>query len=236
MTIDEALSLNSEGIKPIKNTVIQTVPQYHLDSTPIWREFLAGMRMALKRCKRGRVGLEVVAEHNVMLLHDAISNTAPYQIAMQNAEAATAQDHHWLDQVLLDDEQIRVSLLSAYQGQSIPLHDHPGTNGLLLVVQGKVQISRYDLVHKDSQNENSNVALAKVSDGMRGMGEVDILTNEHGNIHGMRAMTPRCVMLDIAIPPHQKASRNWYLPISSHVTNASHVFARRVTGEYFLPV
>ena len=211
LTIDEAMHLASTGIKPDTSRVEAHVPLFELDSTPIWREFLSGMRMAFKRCKRGKVGLEEVTEHNVLLLHEVISLTANFQLALRKAEQSVANDRHWYCQRLIDNEQVQANLLTIYQGQPLPLHDHPGSNGMQLVISGKAHVRRYNLA-QNVKSDHADVALIKIADRLLGMGEVDVFTSDRGNIHGMRAMSSRCIVLDITMPPSQHENASWYLP------------------------
>lgn len=159
---------------------------------------------------------------------------------MYNAAQSLPTDCHFLSQPLLQHEAIEVNLLTMFQKQDIPLHDHPDASGVMLVIEGKAQISRYDVV-QETQNANSTSAtLARVSDKTLSMGEVDILTSERGNIHGIRALTAKCNLLDITISPDKNAKRNWYLPhqvsgpnslAMCNIIDAPHLFANRVQAE-----
>lgn len=237
LTMEEALSLATYGerLKPIHRYDNQA-QLFDLETTPIWREFLSGMRVALKRCKAGTVGIEEIADHNIQLLHKELAKTTTFKAAVRNATTSQKDDHHWYWQSLLSSEKINAGLLTVYAGQPIPLHDHPGANGMIIVLQGKVRVSQYQLTQELNANHSANVALRKISDRHLGMGETDMFLHNRGNIHGMRALSQKCIILDILIPPQTSEERSWYLPTitDSDPVNSSHIFARRVQGEYFL--
>lgn len=236
MTLDEAFSRVSSRTSRKQAVAKAALPLFNIDSTPIWREFLADMGLALKRCKCAKVAFNEVAEHNILLLHEVISSTDIFKMALRNAELSNVHDHHWFSQPIVNHEAMHVSLLTTYIGQPIPLHDHPKSNGIVLVLSGKIQIRRYNLA-QNLKGRQGNVALEGISDRIFSMGEVDTYTEQSGNIHGIRAMTPKCHFLEVHIPPKDKnSSRSWYLPSGPNMVSSSHLFARRVQGEYFLPL
>lgn len=231
LTIEEALSLTTV-IKPGKQDV-QPVDLFHLDNMPIWREFLSGMRMALRRCKRSTLEIQEVGAHNIKLLHQALANTPNFRVAEKNALQSKPQDHHWFWQLLLNHPQIQAGIMTVFENQPVPLHDHPDGNGMIFVLHGKVRIHQYQLIQdlQEASSESDTVALRKISDRGLAMGEADVYLHDRGNIHGMRALSPKCIMLEIIIPPHEFKQRSWYLPTHSNQVNASHLFARQVVGE-----
>lgn len=238
LTMEEALSLATyrERLKP-NHRYDEQAQLFELETTPIWREFLSGMRVALKRCKAGTIGIEEIASHNIQLLHKELARTSTFKTAIRNASASHKEDHHWFWQNLLSSDKINAGLLTVYDGQPIPLHDHPGANGMIIVLQGKVRVSQYQLAQELTANSSANVALRKISDRRIGMGETDMFLHNRGNIHGMRALSQKCIILDILIPPQVNQERSWFLPTlsaDSDPVNSSHVFARRVEGDYFL--
>lgn len=106
-----------------------------------------------------------------------------------------------------------VFLLNA--GASIPLHDHPGMNGMLKVLYGKVSVSCYDKLQDGgaapSQFEpplaQSQVGSLRRS-ALRSVAEYSdnsgpcLLTPVQGNLHQIDAMDGPAAFLDILAPPY----------------------------------
>ncbi|XP_067101191.1 2-aminoethanethiol (cysteamine) dioxygenase a [Osmerus mordax] len=102
-------------------------------------------------------------------------------------------------------------------GASIPLHDHPGMNGMLKVLYGKVSIRCFDKLEKPPDTENDtqfdpplpafqNDSLRRSI--LRSTGEYSedsgpcILTPEQDNLHQIDAVEGPAAFLDILAPPY----------------------------------
>ncbi|XP_036402862.1 2-aminoethanethiol (cysteamine) dioxygenase b [Megalops cyprinoides] len=102
-------------------------------------------------------------------------------------------------------------------GTSIPLHDHPGMNGMLKVIYGKVRISCFDKMDKlpdaSSETQFSPPLLPFQRDSLRrsllsSVGEYTeesgpcILTPHKDNLHQVDAVDGPTAFLDILAPPY----------------------------------
>ncbi|XP_006630446.1 2-aminoethanethiol (cysteamine) dioxygenase a [Lepisosteus oculatus] len=102
-------------------------------------------------------------------------------------------------------------------GSSIPLHDHPGMNGMLKVLYGKVRISCFDKLDKpadaacEAQFTAPQVPYRKDAlrrSVLRSIGEYTeesgpcILTPQKDNLHQIDAVDGPTAFLDILAPPY----------------------------------
>ncbi|XP_051529736.1 2-aminoethanethiol dioxygenase-like [Myxocyprinus asiaticus] len=106
-----------------------------------------------------------------------------------------------------------VFLLKA--GASIPLHDHPGMNGMLKVLYGKVNIRCYDKLDKADGGESESEGHFEPFKGddvrramLRSSGQYSeqsgpcILTPLKDNLHEIDAVDGPAAFLDILAPPY----------------------------------
>ncbi|KAM4624182.1 2-aminoethanethiol (cysteamine) dioxygenase a isoform 1-T1 [Polymixia lowei] len=103
-------------------------------------------------------------------------------------------------------------------GASIPLHDHPGMNGMLKVLYGKVRIRCFDKLEHDLaassdlpvfdpplrpfQNDSLRRAALRSVGEFSGSSEPCLLTPRRDNLHQIDAVGGPAAFLDILAPPY----------------------------------
>lgn len=95
-------------------------------------------------------------------------------------------------------------------GASIPLHDHPGMNGMLKVLYGKVNIRCYDKLDKaagaEAEHERQGDAVSRAA--LRSSGQFSpqsgpcVLSPAKDNLHEIDAVDGPAAFLDILAPPY----------------------------------
>uniref|UniRef100_A0AAY4ABU6 2-aminoethanethiol dioxygenase n=1 Tax=Denticeps clupeoides TaxID=299321 RepID=A0AAY4ABU6_9TELE len=104
------------------------------------------------------------------------------------------------------------------RGASIPLHDHPGMDGILKVLYGKVNIRSFDKLDRPADGECDGLFDPPLAPGahkdalwrstLRSTGEFSeesgpcVLTPLQDNLHQIRAVGGPAAFLDILAPPY----------------------------------
>ena len=133
---------------------------------------------------------------------------------------------------LWDDEALRVGLLIVMPGAPIPLHDHPGSTGLLQVLEGRVIIRQYTL--RDLANSRGEPELVVLNvEGRRKYATNDYLIfgPEQGNIHAVSAVDGPCVLLDVLFHPYRDEERSWFMPLDADLNEPGCVLAMRMKDD-----
>lgn len=113
---------------------------------------------------------------------------------------------------LLETEQINAGLLTVYPDSSIPMHDHPGSTGLLVVLKGHVILRQYKVMEQSKSNKN-RLHLKRTSVSSIGENAFSVFGPEEGNIHSLEADQEPCVLFDLMFSPYKPEDRSWFLPM-----------------------
>uniref|UniRef100_A0A8C6TL42 2-aminoethanethiol (cysteamine) dioxygenase a n=1 Tax=Neogobius melanostomus TaxID=47308 RepID=A0A8C6TL42_9GOBI len=86
-------------------------------------------------------------------------------------------------------------------GASIPLHDHPGMNGMLKVLYGKVSVRCFDKLDSEDVPSLCRSMLRCVSEYSPSSTPC-LLTPQRDNLHQIQALGGPAAFLDILAPPY----------------------------------
>ncbi|MCY3883326.1 MAG: hypothetical protein OXG24_00230 [Gammaproteobacteria bacterium] len=112
------------------------------------------------------------------------------------------------------ERRFMISLVEFEKGDVIPLHDHPDMTGVVLCIEGRVDVQHFDKLEETS---NSNRPLLQEERTVQMKpGDIATLTTERGNIHTLQALE-FSRMIDVFTPPYDqdRASRALYYKIES---------------------
>ena len=124
------------------------------------------------------------------------------------------------------EKSVTAKIIELYQGEDTPLHDHPGTSGILIVLQGGMDSHQFDTGTCDPNNTALVELLPQRSKSVQA-GSFITYTPMCGNIHTMRAQHAGCVLLEISFGSGAEHIHNWYMPLTS-IHNRQPVRARRI--------
>jgi hypothetical protein len=165
-------------------------------------------------------------------LHQALLQDAPaYRSTVEEMLAAPSRPagSGWSWSVLVDNPLLRCGLLGVYAGYPIPAHDHPGSQGALLVLTGKLRVSWYAVRRR---LPGDLIELHTVAQRDFDVGDAALIDTEDRNIHQVVALTERCLTLNLLVPPFTETQRSWYLPIID--TEPGVMVARRLSANALL--
>lgn len=170
-----------------------------------WQGFLDGMRaLAQSRLAPSQAGQQGMA------LLDRLDPADPTFLKAIEASWESGNDY-WLWQRLTKEAGLNGGILNIERGRDVPLHDHPGATGMLRILSGEVEVWQFDRM----AGEGDRAELTLHSRRVLRPGDTAMLTPSQGNIHGLRAVSGTCRMLDYFIPPYRRADRAWYQPLAA---------------------
>ena len=113
---------------------------------------------------------------------------------------------------LSEDENYRLTLIGLHSLERVPVHDHPGTVSVLVVLSGKIRIRHF---HETAgRQEQRLIELEQCSEEALGKNEIDVVNSEAGSLHSLEASTNNAVFLCIQLPPCPAEKQSWYYPLS----------------------
>lgn len=127
---------------------------------------------------------------------------------------------------LSHDEQYNLSLVGIHRFAPLPVHDHPDTDGALLVVHGRVQVRNYRV--EESVRNPSLVRLQCLSEKILAAGSVATIDHSTNNLHGLQAMNLTSVCLVFHTPPLVEKQQAWYFPTHPLAIHSEHATWNRV--------
>lgn len=146
---------------------------------------------------------------------------------MQPGAIAAGQPWDWVQ--FVESPQLGVGILTVYADQDIPLHDHPGSTGLLVILRGKVRIRSYNQVHNQESPSSPMVELQSTSDEILKPGQYWHFGTTENNVHTLQAIDGDCRIFDILFSPYQLQQRSFFMPIDPDHADAGNIMVRRLT-------
>lgn len=138
-------------------------------------------------------------------------------------------DRGWSWAGLIDNEYLRVGLLSLNEESTIPIHDHPGSSGLLMILEGHLRIQEYRChCASMSQSQRRMVEIEQVNRQLFGPGEFGAFSPTQGNIHSLQSFEGPCLILNILMSPYRNEDRTWYMPLEENGLSETHFIAVRL--------
>ncbi len=138
----------------------------------------------------------------------------PMKVSIPSSQSSAVPPVTYMHICETDAFSMGVFLLKS--GTSIPLHDHPGMNGMLKVLYGKVNIRCYDKLDKTAgdterqfdppllpfQGDDVRRAMLRSSGQFSDQSGPCILTPLKDNLHEIDAVEGPAAFLDILAPPY----------------------------------
>ncbi len=198
----------------------------------VWKDFIGSVAGIGKGIYHSDIEMNSVLNHNLVLVHSLLMNTSHYRELVNSSFRRLTRTKNWGWKAVYEDELGKTGLFSVYKNAPVPLHDHPGTRGAMMVVEGEVEVERFTLKEEyRRRNESGLVELQRCDKKVLKPYDVTWFGPDQCNVHGMQALTEQCVMLKVQLL-QMKAERSWYFPVFSFEQDQEVLSARRIVSRY----
>jgi len=141
---------------------------------------------------------------------------------------SASENWHWKE--LISQKEYNAGILCLDANKQIPIHDHPGSSGLLFVLHGELEVTEYRQINSQTPLTTELVPY-KIST-IKAY-QFCSFGKDAGNIHSIKAINKDCFILDILISPYDLQQRKWYLPIENeHHNNVVITMAMRKKANF----
>ncbi|UCE90062.1 MAG: hypothetical protein JSW10_04370 [Pseudomonadota bacterium] len=164
-----------------------------------------------------RVALDAKATARCRSLREALFARA---LTRDTSGARATSSLGWDWDELVSDETLCAGVLTVYRGKPIPIHDHPGSCGVLLVVDGVMGVREFRRADTTDSGA-STTALRLVGQKRFAPAQHALITRGARNLHSVIAHSEACVVLDLLFSPYRESKRTWYMPLDSRYDDTS---------------
>jgi hypothetical protein len=168
-------------------------------------------------------------------LHRALLERADYRQALSGALSADwageARDAGFLHRSVWSARGASAGLLTVFRQNPLPLYEHPGHAGLLMVVAGEVTVRRYYAVRPADAGSPDRALLRRVGEERLLPGRVCLAWPWRGNVQGLASVAARSVLLRVQVPVAGAEPPCWYARLGDEAQRGMPV--RRLAGDLF---
>ena len=168
-------------------------------------------------------------QHARSYLFSAIDSSLSSSAGQSNSKMWSG----WGWQPIINKSDLRIGLLEIHREHSIPIHDHPGGCGTLIVLKGKLAVTTYQTRFDREMEKSGLVVLSKLGSQSFEEKEYAIITETEGNIHSLTSISDVSVVLDILLKPYDESRRTWYIPVSEQVSDENSFICFSVNNRHF---
>ena len=126
--------------------------------------------------------------------------------------------------------RLRVTSMTFIGEQEIPMHDHPHSQGLILVFRGAVEISVCEKIPYPEDTPFSRLRI--LSKRRLFPGGISRISMKKGNIHAFRTLSKKCLLLDVMLHERTNILRNWFFPVHQLESNGKVILAHTIIRKY----
>ena len=125
--------------------------------------------------------------------------------------------HPWCWEILYLDSLVAAGLLCIDQDSPIPLHDHPGSIGIQMLLYGQLYLEQFDKQGAGCKSKRT-ASLRRSHTRHLTLGDISCFSPREGNVHRLRSESPRSIQLCLLIHPYEESARAWYFPLATDGT------------------
>ena len=168
--------------------------------------------------------------HSAMfVLHLRLLFNKNYVEALKKAKNKIINKQHLISSVFKSDF-LHVKLISMTPERSLPLHDHPGTSGSMMVISGRVHAIACE--QEAPRNGNQTRCLLKVvKNTTLYTGDSCCFTETQQNIHSFKALTERAVIIIAHVNPFATNQQSYFFPASPQQKLNTQIMTQRVRAQ-----
>jgi hypothetical protein len=201
-------------------------------SQPAWRQ----LEHVLKNTQNSTTQsdkLRLALKCKLALLDRQLSEMAGYNKLLKKPDKNTRGKIGWVWMPLAQDAESGIGILKLNPALPVPLHDHPGRAGGLIVLNGIVETVQYQLDHSYHNRSNSLCKIKQTDKKNLRRDDVTFYTSSEGNIHALRAQNTECTLLAAYVQLEPCRPRSWYFPIVDYSEGKNMIVSRIKTASPF---
>ena len=180
----------------------------------------------LRNAVEPRGGVDSLAAH-VKQVYADLQHSRDFRELLETARRFTpGKQSPVFHETLVEDHHCRLSLIGIHRFAPIPVHDHPRTTGVQLVLHGRVQVRNYRI--SEVVREPSLVRLECVAESVLGVGSTAAVEDRTNNLHGLQALNLNAVCLALQAPPLAAERQAWYFPTHPLADHHQHTTWNRI--------
>jgi hypothetical protein len=164
----------------------------------------------------------------ITALHKSLNRTAIYKFGLKEVMSSEVPADGWRWTSILQNDEMHAGFLDLAPGATIPFHDHPESIDAMLVLDGKVEVRSYSPSHDVVAIGKQAAHLKPVNYQRLEKQGTSIILPDTGNIHGLRCLGDRAILLDVQVYQRPDVERRWYFPLGAANNDPGHVIAAAV--------
>lgn len=164
----------------------------------------------------------------IYLLMEQLADTSIYRHTLKQIRGQILGPSRWYRSDLATTQTIDTGFIQLARDTSIPFHDHPGTLGALLILEGSIEVRTYEESLEVTTLGKQATRLKPVDFMRLGTGDSAILLPDQAGIYGIRCIESPCIALEFQVRVDEPAERSWYFPLGASSNNTGSIMAAKV--------
>ncbi len=230
--IDIQPSTDKSATEPALEVMAPGKMPFCLSGMKLWENLVEHVHTAQYSARKNDWEASIRVGRTLLFLHHYLMLSNDYQASIEQMLSSGSNDDYWSGNTLYEDDLGRLSLIRLYPGTPVPLHDHPGCEGAMMVISGSAEIQRYTL---QSQTQEASwgeiVELDMNPDRFLEQYDTTLFGKLRSNIQGLNCRTPDTVILKVQSPSGFRNEQNWYYPLGD-VSEDKTLSAKRVRARH----
>ncbi len=179
----------------------------------IWAEFVDGIQAIYEHHADHAQDRQAALARLVKAMYPGLVNDAVLQQAIARCPQSSDPTRPGWWSTLHENAISHIALIAVYQGQAMPLHDHPGSHGLSVVLSGRAQVRQASIAELNPANGVAQINLDSIEE--LGQQQFSVFEQSQSNLHSIEAMTPMAHILAVHLPPIRREEQAYYFPLET---------------------
>jgi len=182
---------------------------------PTWQRFARQVKAAIEANPKDEQALANRLRIAAHQLHAHLVTALNLPVRSNDLKSQVRPEKPNVSELFYADEEIHAGVQAVAKGSPIPLHDHPGSAGIVLVLSGVVNFQYANVVRNQGSFGLVELEIERVRNRLPG--QVCWFHADARNIHRVESMTESAVMLVIHIKQNESGQKHLYFPISDYL-------------------
>lgn len=230
--IDVHTSIDKPDTEPALEVMAPGKMPFCLGGMKLWENLVEHVHTAQYSARKNDWEASIRVGRTLLFLHHYLMLSKDYQASIEQMISSSSSDDYWSGNTLYEDELGRLSLIRLYLGTPVPLHDHPGCEGAMMVISGAAEIQRYTIQSQTEEGSWGEIVELDVNpERFLEQYDTTLFGKVRSNIQGLNSRTPDTIILKVQSPSELKNEQNWYYPLGD-VDEDNMLSAKRVRARH----